>query len=298
MRVSTGSVEAAPPRLSRRSGRRFAIALVLASLAAGFASLAVRYPGEERWAARPLPLGMPHVEEGLALAGVLGAAALLWSDRKGLRRLGAARTLRLFLLYPPLFGLLWQSPRDSPLPLPLALAWCLPLAMGAWCLRGLWGVRDRAGLGLRRFGSALRLLARPTAWLLLYGALGLVVVQARPGQGRFLERLLTYPFFAAGQLAVFLVLPLQLLRPLGVRARHRLWAAVALFAFVHWPNAPLLASTAVALWWWGRVYLRQPSLAALALCMGLLATLASFLRGGWMVVGPNYVAARLLGAWP
>jgi hypothetical protein len=80
--------------------------------------------------------------------------------------------------------------------------------------------------------------------------------------------------------------------------RARLWTAIALFAFVHWPNGPLLLVTAASLWFWGRVYLRHRSLVAVALSMGLLATFASFLRSGWMVVGPNYVAAVARGAWP
>jgi len=281
-----------------RAGGRIALALVLASLGAGFVSMAVRYPSEMRWAARPLPLRTPFVEEGLALGALLGALTLLWSERRGLRCAGASRTLQLFLLYPPLFGLLWLSPRDSPLPALLAVGWCLPLAVGAWGMSGLWRKRERVGLTLRRFLPAGRRLALPTALVLLVTALGLVAVHARPRQGLFVERFLTYPLYAAGQLAVFLVLPLQLLRPLGVRGRHRLWTAVALFAFAHWPNAPLVVITATALWFWGRIYLRQPSLAALALSMGLLATFVSFLRAGWMVVGPNYVAARALNSWP
>jgi hypothetical protein len=88
--------------------------------------------------------------------------------------------------------------------------------------------------------------------------------------------LLLYPLYAALQLTLLLVLPW----PSFMAACRGRWAAAVaaaavLFALVHWPNPLVMALTAAGMLLWATEYRQGRPLAALALSMGLLATLAA-----------------------
>lgn len=87
---------------------------------------------------------------------------------------------------------------------------------------------------------------------------------------------LLYPLYAALQLALLLVLPW----PWLMAACRGRWvvavaAAAILFGLVHWPNPLLMALTAAGMVFWATEHRQGRPLTALALSMGLLATLAA-----------------------
>ena len=100
-----------------------------------------------------------------------------------------------------------------------------------------------------------------------------------------------YPLYALLQLTILMVLPWPWIRNLG--GRPSLILLAGLFALVHWPNALVMALTGVGMLFWAREYRRGRPIPALAVSMGLLATVvAQGLPESWthhMQVGPTFV---------
>jgi hypothetical protein len=108
-----------------------------------------------------------------------------------------------------------------------------------------------------------------------------------------------YPLYALAQLALVLALPYpRLARLCGASAA--VVVCVVLFALVHWPNAALMAATALGMAFWAAEYRRGRPLVALALSMGLAATAFTQLLPhavtAHMRVGPGYVFMRAVPA--
>lgn len=249
-------------------------------------------------AVRPFAWPLPEVaaspaQIGGALAG-LGLVVGVFQSRgrpRGLVVLGAC--------------FLWPA-------LPLALSWWTVPAAGSVDLRilgllavavlGLGTIRaagltepqrdpDRRGLGTGRLWVGFHVLA---------GAALLSVVVSRGGfedPSGVLVSLALYPLYALVQLFLLLGVILPAWQAWTGRGRGRIMAlAAGTFALVHWPNPLLMALTAVGMLVWSREYLRGRPLWALAISMGLLATLAAQgLPHDWtehMRTGPRNVRQR------
>jgi hypothetical protein len=88
--------------------------------------------------------------------------------------------------------------------------------------------------------------------------------------------LLLYPLYATIQLVLVLVVPWPWLqRATGDDSRATIVTSAAVFALVHWPNPVVMGLTGAGMLVWAHEYARGRSLAALAVSMGLLATLVA-----------------------
>jgi hypothetical protein len=206
----------------------------------------------------------------LLAAAALLTVAVLW------RRAGPGerRAFAFLLLWPaaPVAGAWLALPLRDPSPAILA---ALVAALAA------------LAVAVRRLGPAAP--SRPRrpwhagrAWRLGHGlalAAGLGVGIALGGFGDLRAvglSLLLYPLYAALQLTLLLVLPWpSLIRVTRGRAAGAVAMAAALFALVHWPNPLLVVLTGAGMVFWAREYARGRPVWALAVSMGLLATLAA-----------------------
>ena len=119
--------------------------------------------------------------------------------------------------------------------------------------------------------------------------------------GAVLTSCALYPLYALIQLTLLLALPWPCCSgPPGHRPWPRTLLAAALFALVHWPNPAAMLLTAGGMMFWAREFGRGRPLPAIALSMGLLATLAAQgLPAAWtwhMQVGPAAVRQQAVSA--
>lgn len=172
---------------------------------------------------------------------------------------------------------------------PLVLAWLViplhgpttPLAWGAalavvavaaWFARRIR--RDSAGRPGPGWWGGRR-------WRWVHGALLATGVPLGLALGGFDDpaaiaiSMLLYPLYAALQLVLMLVLPWPwLLAACRRRSAAAVAAAAILFGLIHWPNPLVMALTAAGMVLWATEHRQGRPLAALAVSMGLLATLA------------------------
>lgn len=168
--------------------------------------------------------------------------------------------------------------------------WSLPLVGIAWLLR-------RATARPRRRwheGNLWRLLhaaSVPPGAALAWWAAGLRDL------GEVGLSLLLYPLYAIVQLTLLLVIPWPWWqRATGGDRRSSVAAIAAVFALVHWPNPAVMALCGVGMLVWAREHARGRGLVALAVSMGLWATLVAqglspALNQG-MRVGPEAARSR------
>ena len=242
--------------------------------------------------AAPLSLS-PILWAALTVLSLLATAAIWWRHRVWLKGTsGARRALVELMIFPLLFFLVWAwLPSGERQPLHFAVAVGVLAGMGLLLLRDPGG---RALLGsARSFDSARRSLLLPTL-LMIAPALGFYFRDPVPLEAqRVLRSLVTYPFYAFVQLAIFLIFTQTRIRKLQASSLALVLAPAGLFALVHWPNPPLMLATFVAMAVWAMIELRHPSLPALAVSMAVLATVyTQFLPeniNAHLRVGPGYV---------
>lgn len=243
------------------------------------------------WPAGPWDLPPGPVGLLLAIGGLILGASALRSDASGARRASLIRAL------------LWPA-------LPLGVAWLVLPAAGPPTPKSLLLVAAvGAGLTMLRRGSD-RPAPRPRRppwleprWIGFHGAALLVLaasvaltdgVEDPPG---LWVSLLLYPLYALVQLFLVLVaIAPSWRRWVGEDPRGVAVLAAAVFALVHWPNPLLMVLTGLGMIVWAREYLRGRPPWALAVSMGLLATLsAQGLPHDWtehMRTGPRAVRQR------
>ncbi|MBD3219994.1 hypothetical protein GF314_02020 [bacterium] len=270
-----------------------AIAIVLVNLAAVLAASRWRLAPAEWPVAWPGPGAGLHAAPGfwvvVAVAAVTALAAWWRADR--------ARRPALLVV------LLWPA-------VAVALAWIVVpthgapdrptlVAMVAVLLAVVWLWRRRAG----RTPASARRWHEGRAWRAGHAAVITAGVTAGILTGGFTDAraiaisVVFYPFYGLVQLGLLLALTWpDLQRATGDGRRAAVVTAAAVFALVHWPNPLVMALTGAGMLFWAREYARGRPLWALALSMGLLATLAA--QGlpdevtHHMRVGPGEVRAR------
>lgn len=228
----------------------------------------------------------------------LGAALVL-----GLAGTAAARDggrLRPWLelnAFPVGLGLIWTIPAKDDWGLREAVVALLILG---WFLGALGRDRDRwdrLGLFGGPFREAMARLAMPTAWMVVIPLAAAPALGGSLSPKNTLVSVLTYPLYAWIQLAIFLAYFLPRAEPFVPSPRGRVLAAAVLFALAHWPNPAVVPGCFVAMLVWADTYQALPSLPAVAVSMGLAATVfTQVLPGtvtGGMRVGPSYVREKL-----
>jgi hypothetical protein len=153
------------------------------------------------------------------------------------------------------------------------------IILGAVAIFALWRLlaekRDwrSAGLGLRNFGGAAKLLLLPTllpifALLLLGWALGSLDL----GADRFWKKLSIATF--AGQYLQQAIVQLyfnhRAMQALGPGSRSAA-LVTAIFAVLHLPNPILTIGVTYGMWFWARTYQKAPNILAIALSHMLLS---------------------------
>lgn len=215
-----------------------------------------------------------------------------------------------WLLIPLGGALAWaNAPRSWPWPLavwpalPLAVAWLIlpsqgrPGAGHAAAMVGLLGLAAalwRVG-GARPPRAHHRGWRKGRLWLAVHAlALILLLLLVVTDPGPVLTSCLLYPLYALLQLWLLLALPWPWFQAAADGRRPAVVAlAAGVFALVHWPNPAVMLLTGGGMVFWAREYGRGRPLPAVAMSMGLLATLvAQGLPAGWtwhMQVGPAAV---------
>ncbi len=270
---------------------------LLASWIAILGAAGLRYRRVGLHHAAPLPLS-PPLWIALLVISLVTAGFLL--RRRG-RRFPSDPTARQaaweLSIFPLLFLLVWTwFPSGPRQPNHLAVAGGV-IATVAFLLRRDPGWRALWG-SMHAFCEAARSLSIPTL-LLMVPVLILFRLDPVPVSGaRFAKSLLRYPLYAFVQLALVLVFSQSRLRRLGASSAALVLVPAGLFALVHWPNLPLMITTFVAMLVWALVYQRHPSLPAVALSMGILATVATQLLPedltAHLRAGPGYVLHEYL----
>lgn len=96
--------------------------------------------------------------------------------------------------------------------------------------------------------------------------------QAQALAGEYSNSLLVYVFYAWLQLSLFLVLPIRVMRQMGVPAGPASLVCAAVFALVHMPNVMLMTATGLAMWLFSWQYQKGRNLLVLVLLMAVSAT--------------------------
>lgn len=243
-------------------------ALPLIFIAIILLTAGLRYPADCLGFASPVvmpaTLWLP-MAAAIAIAGALLAAS-------GLRQGGDGRAafMQLLVVLGGFFAFEWGM-------LPAyrwrAVDWAIMAMLILLVAAFLW--RDRAdagkwGLTGDRFSSAWRLLAAPTAIMVLCPVAAALISGWSVRPGRLILDILGYPLYALVQLTVFQVFVTSRLRKFcGVC--ETITVAAAIFALAHWPNGLVMAVTGLCAVVWTAVYIKRPNIYALALSMGLAA---------------------------
>ena len=212
------------------------------------------------------------------------------------RQRNAGRDYCQLLLGPGLvLATIWAAPVRGLSWLVVAMA-LVALAVNLWLLHPASGGPGRTILAATGWRAALRLLAWPT---LIVVALVLVAGRTAgevPDYPAMLLSLPTYPLYALVQLAIFLALPWSRWRRLGATPLLAALCSAMVFTLAHWPNPLAMAVTGLGLAAWAFVYHRTGNLLAVALSMGLLASvLTQAMPHAWtehMRVGTRAIRER------
>lgn len=194
---------------------------------------------------------------------------------------------------------------------PLAAAWLLlPMAGRPPFWSVLW-ILPLAGVGLwlRMHAPPRAAALRPRGWLdgrgwqavhvvtIVLGVAAATLTGANVELTTVLTSLVLYPVYAGIQLTFVLAIPWPRLMVITGGRRPLTIAVIAMsFLLVHWPNPLVMVLTAVGMAYWGFEYGRGRPIGAIALSMGILATLAAQgLSDTWthhMNVGPGNARER------
>jgi hypothetical protein len=280
--------------------------VALSPLAALLTTVTLRFtPAEQPWA-WPWPAGGATAEMALASATALVAAlATAWRnmpDRAGRRSMLAATAWPAL----PVAAAWWLAPvfgRPGPAPIMAAV-----IVVSA----GVLLHRRHAACGEPAQARPAQVHPARPAWRRRFwpGAhIAAVAVMAVVGVagGGFADvralalSLLLYPVYAFVQLFLCLAVPWPWLQDLAGGRRGPAIATVAVvFALVHWPNPGLMILTGGGMAFWALAWSRGRSLPALAISMGVLATLAAQgMPDRWtehMRAGPRAVRQRAVPA--
>ena len=208
--------------------------------------------------------------------------------------------IELLLIFFTLFTFMWAK-------MPLALIYWnyidiiifgFILAVFLKCLYNDRNNLSMWGINKTEFIPALKLLWVPTILFVSVPFFWSLIVGNPVPYLKILFEIAIYPFYAFGQLLIFLAFPMSRFKRYSQSPVQITLAVAGLFALIHWPNGIVMLACFFSMVIWSWVYLRHPNLFAVAISMGIAAAMFSQILPDKIhhkvMVGPGYVYQNLM----